>query len=232
MRNLLISIPVLLRGETQTISHWVRRTEVARILLFIGVIIIGSASYGAAMGVWRDTLQGYYTAAKFPLVVLVTTMGNALLNGMLAPLLGLKIGFRQSLLVILMSFTIATAILGALSPLAFFLVWNIPPVTATGTSLSSHSVMLLTHVGAIAFAGIAANVRLLQFLHHLSGSKAVAWKILFAWLTGNLFLGGQLSWILRPFVGSPGLPVELLRADALHGNFYEAVFRAVKHLLF
>jgi hypothetical protein len=33
-----------------------------------------------------------------------------------------------------------------------------------------------------------------------------------------------LSWILRPFIGSPDLPLQFLRPDALHGNFYENVF--------
>jgi hypothetical protein len=85
-------------------------------------------------------------------------------------------------------------------------------------------------VAVISFAGIAANVRLLQLLRQLSGSRTIARRILLAWLAGNLFLGSQLSWILRPFIGSPGLPVEFLRGDALRGNFYEAVFHALKHL--
>ena len=67
---------------------------------YIAVIFVGAGSYGAAIGYWRDPLQAGYTAIKFPLVILLTTLGNALLNGMLAPLLGLNIGFRQSLLVI------------------------------------------------------------------------------------------------------------------------------------
>ena len=79
----------------------------------------------------------------------------------------------------------------------------------------------------IAFAGVAANIRLLQLLGSLSGSKAVAKKILFAWLTANLFLGSQLCWILRPLIGSPALPTQFLRADAFKGNFYETVFDAV-----
>jgi LmbE family N-acetylglucosaminyl deacetylase len=41
----------------------------------------------------------------------------------------------------------------------------------------------------------------------------VAWRVISAWLAANLFLGSQLSWILRPFIGSPGLPVEFLRHD-------------------
>lgn len=195
------------------------------------MIVIGSASYGAAIGLWRAPLQAFYTALKFPLLILLTSVGNALLNGMLAPLFGLNIGFRQSFFAIVMSFTIATAILGAFSPLAMFLVWNTPSIAQRANTFSSHSIILLTHVTVIAFAGIVANLRLLQLLQHLSGDKKIGWKILLGWLAGNLFLGSQLSWILRPFVGSPGLPVQFLRDDALSGNFYEAVFHALRNLL-
>jgi predicted membrane-bound spermidine synthase len=79
------------------------------------------------------------------------------------------------------------------------------------------------HVGVIAFAGVAANLRLVQLLRRLSGNAAVARRVLAAWLVGNLFLGSQLSWILRPFIGAPGLPVEFLRSTAFKGNFYETV---------
>jgi hypothetical protein len=90
-----------------------------------------------------------------------------------------------------------------------------------------YNLIKLTHVAAIAFAGTAGNVRLLQLLTRLAGSRAVAFRVLLAWLGGNLFLGSQLSWILRPFIGSPVLPVEFLRATALHGNFYESVLGSV-----
>ena len=63
-----------------------------------------------------------------PLIILLTTLGNAILNAMLAPLLGLNLGLRQSFLAILMSFAIASAILGAFSPLAAFMIWNLPPL--------------------------------------------------------------------------------------------------------
>ncbi len=48
-----------------------------------------------------------------------------------------------------------------------------------------------------------------------------------AWLASYAFVGCQLSWILRPFVGSPFFPVEFLRPDALDRNFYEFVFTEV-----
>ena len=87
------------------------------------------------------------------------------------------------------------------------------------------------HVGVIAFAGITGNARLLHLLRHLSPSKAVAARVLFAWLAINLLLGTQLSWNLRPFIGSPGLPVEFLRADAFKGNFFETVFSSFQRVL-
>src|SRR5687767_5348874 len=223
-------IPILLRGEPDAINKWIRSWNGGRVMLYLVVIAVGAGLYGAAMGMWRDPLQAGYTAIKFPLVLLLTTFGNALLNGMLAPLLGLNIRFREALLAILSSFTIAAIILGAFSPLVVFLVWNTPPITIRALSGTSHAFILVTHVAVIAFAGIVANVRLIQILERLGGSKWVARKILFAWLAGNLFLGSQLSWILRPFIGSPGLPVEFLRSDAFKGNFYEAVLHAMQRL--
>jgi hypothetical protein len=222
-------LTVLLRGEPEPINQWMLQWNARRALLYVAVIFIGAGLYGAAMGCWRDPLQALFTAIKLPGIILLTVLGNGLLNGMLAPLLGLNIGFRQALQAILMSFTISASILGAFSLLIFFLVWNAPPLSAH--SAGTYGFIMVTHVAVIAFAGIAGNLRLMQLLYRLSGSAAVSRRILFAWLAVNLFLGSQLSWLLRPFIGSPGLPVEFLRSDMFNGNFYETVFKAIKHLL-
>src|SRR5580700_5760043 len=158
-------LPVLLRGEPKPIGAWVRGWTAGRMWLYVLVIFAGAGAYGAAMGSWRAPQQALYTAIKFPLVILLTTLGNALLNGMLAPLLGLNIGFKQSLLVIFMSFTIAASILGSFSPLMLFLVWNMPPVSAVaGANSAAYSFMQLATVAIIAYAGVMANVRLLPLL--------------------------------------------------------------------
>jgi hypothetical protein len=225
-------IPVLLRGEEAALQGWIRDWQAGRTIFQIFIVIVGGALYGAAIGFWRDPMQSVYTAIKLPLLILTTTFATALLNGMLASLLGLNLRFRQSLLTILTSFSISSAVLGSFSPILFFVAWNTPPVSRTSSAGTSHSILLLTEVAVIAFAGLVANLRLRQLLRRLSGSTAVAQKILFAWLATNLFLGSQVSWILRPFVGSPGLPVEFLRADAFQGSFYEAVFHAIKRLFF
>lgn len=227
----VLDIPALLRGEPEPINQWIDQWRASRVLVCLGIIVLGMGLFGAAIGFWRAPLQALYTAIKFPLVILMIAAGNALLNSMLAPLLGLNLRFSQSFLAMLMSFTIAAAILGAFSPLILFLVWNTPPRGLAGES-GAYALLLLALVAAIALAGATANLRLLQLLRRLSVRPAVALKVLLAWLAGNLFLGSQLCWILRPFVGSPGLPVQFLRPDALRGNFYETVYWAARSLLF
>lgn len=218
----------LLRGETEVIALWSERWVGGRFILHLAVMVLGAGLYGATMGWWRGPEQALFVAIKFPLIMLLVTAGNALLNGLLAPLLGLNIRFYQSFSAIVMSFTVTSAILGAFSPIIAFLVWNAPGMASAGPT---YNVMLLAHVAVIALAGTTGNVRLLQLLLSLSSHRAAALRVLGAWLTGNLFLGSQLAWILRPFIGSPGLPVEFLRPNAFQGNFYEAVFRAIYHIL-
>ncbi len=226
----LRQVPTLLRGETATVTPWTEDASPSRVALWLAVTFLGSAAFGAAMGWWRAPEQALFTAVKLPLVLLFTALGNALLNAMLAPLLGVNIGLRQSLLAVLMSFTIAGAILGGVAPLLAFVIWNAPPLAHSASAGTTHAFILLTIVAAIAFAGVAANVRLLRLLERLGGGRAGARRVLFAWLTVNLFLGSQLAWILRPFVGSPGLPVQFLRDEPLKGSFYEAVFYSVGRL--
>lgn len=226
-----VQIPVLLRGESGPISAWTREWDSRRVGINLAVILLGAGFYGAAMGWWRDPLQGLYVAIKFPLVILLTSLGNALLNAMLAPLLGLNITLRESFLAVLMSFTIAAAILGAFSPLLAFLVWNAPPMTPDVKSTGAYAFIKLTQVVAIAFAGIAANMRLYQLLVKLGDNAHVAGRVLFAWLAGNLFLGSQLTWIARPFIGAPQLPVVFFRESAFQSNFFEDIARTISGLL-
>ena len=47
-----------------------------------------------------------------------------------------------------------------------------------------------------------------------------------AWLGLYIFVGIEMGWVLRPFVGNPDQPVELFRADSL-GNAYVEVARMV-----
>jgi hypothetical protein len=224
-------LKALLRGDVERLTHSLTASDLRSLVGYVVVILIGSGLYGCTIGIWRAPLQSLYTALKFPLLIFLTCAGNGILNGILAQVLGSSLSFKQTTIAVLMSFAIAATILGGLSPIMLFIWYNAPPL-GSAHARAGHSVMLLTHVFAIAFAGIMANRRLLDLLRKISGRNTIARTVLFSWLAGNLFLGAQLAWNLRPFIGHPSLAVQFLRDDPLRGNFYEAVWHAVRNVFF
>jgi hypothetical protein len=227
------SVDQFLRADGERLRDWVARRQSGLVRLCALAIVAGAGLYGAVIGCWCSPLQAIYVAIKLPLLIILTAMGNGLLNGMLAPLLGLNVTFRQSLTAVLVSFAIASAILGALSPVALFVVWNTPPLTsATQPWSPEYAFLQLTLVVFIAFAGVAGNVRLLPLLRQMAGSASVARNVLLAWLAGNLFLGSQICWVLRPFIWDQSGRMEFIGRQNFHGNFYETVFEAARRLFF
>ena len=227
----LKSVDYFLRAEPEGLGAWMVRRESRLVWFCVIAVVVGAGPYGAVMGWWWAPLQAFYVAIKLPLLILLTSLGNGLLNGMLAPLLGLNISFRQSLAAVLVSFAYAALVLGALSPVALFVVWNTPTLSAeTRLASPEHALLQLTLVVFIAFAGVVGNLRLLPLLRQMAGSRSVARKVLAAWLAGNLFLGSQICWVLRPFIWA-GRPVEFIGRHNLQGNFYETVLDAIKRLL-
>src|SRR6202012_4665926 len=134
--NIPKSIGAFLRAEPEWLRDWMVQRQGILAGYCVLAIVTGAGSYGLVMGWWRDPWQALYTGIKLPLVILPTTLGNGLLNGMLAPLLGLNVTFRQSFTAVLLSFAVTSLVLGSLSPVALFIVWNTPPLT-TGTTLTS-----------------------------------------------------------------------------------------------
>ncbi len=223
---------MLLRAEPAPLQNWVARPQQERVLFCVSAIAVGAGCYGAAMGCWRNELQAFYTGIKLPLVILLTTLGNGLLNGMLAPLLGLNLSFRQSMMTVLMTFAATSVMLGAFSPLAAFVIWNLPPCTsATQLSSPEYGLQQLVHVGFVAFAGVTGNLCLVPLLRLWTGSATVTYKVLLTWLAVNLLLGSQISWVLRPFIWDPARPVEFIGPEYFRGSFYETVFEAARHSL-
>lgn len=226
-------VDAFLRAEPEYFREWVMRRQGHLVVFCTTVIVAGAGCYGATMGCWRAPLQAFYTGIKLPLAIVLTTLGNGLLNGMLAPLLGLYVTFRQSLALVLMSFAITAMVLGALSPVALFIVWNTPAL-ATGTTASSpeYALLQLTLAVFVALAGVMGNLRLVPLLRKWAGSTAVARNVLLAWLAGNLFLGSQICWVLRPFIWEANRPVEFIGQNCFQGSFFATIFNATCKLIF
>jgi hypothetical protein len=218
-------------GDSGVLSGWLDASgRETRLRLCISTIFIGVGLYGASIGLWRSPLMALYVGVKLPFVIFLTLAVNGLLNGMLAQVLSSGLTFRQTLQAILMSFTVFALIVGSLSPLTIGMALNFPGPDEAGAGLA-HRQLLLIHTALIAFAGVVATGKLHGILRSFTGSDSVAKRTMIAWLAGNLFVGAQISFILRPIFGSPGLTVEFLRPDAMHGNFYESVWWALRHSL-
>ncbi len=222
-------LAALCRGDSARILPWLDERDPRWLAVCCATIVAGCGLYGFAAGLWRAPLQAVYTGVKMPLLIFLTCGANGLLNGLLAQVLGSGLSFRQTSLAVLMSFTIAALILAALSPVVLFICYNVPAYGSTRSALG-HNITLLSNVVFIAYAGVAANRNLFGLLRSRCGNARVAAAVLFFWLAGNLFLGAQFSWLLRPFFGSAKPPVQFLSEHPTEGNFYEALFHSVTHI--
>lgn len=171
-----------------------------------------------------------YVAIKFPLVIFATLLINGMINGMLAMALGSGIGFRQSLQFLLAGFALMSIILLSLSPVALLIVFHAPEPTDP-EARQWHSIILLSHTLMIAYAGIVSHRSLLGQVRDFATTPTHGTRTFFAWLAGNLFVGAQISWIMRPFFGSPGLDVQFLRDQPMDGSFYDTVWKSISNLL-
>jgi hypothetical protein len=53
--------------------------------------------------------------------------------------------------------------------------------------------------------------------------------VLIMWMFVYAFVGSQMAWTLRPFIGAPGSRFELFRQ--LGGNFYANIIRSIGEIL-
>ena len=191
-------------------------------------IVVVCAVYGSVLAGWRAPRLSLYVAVKLPVLFLGTTALVTAFNWMSASLLGAGLSLRSTLVVVFASMAIGCWILLGLLPVALFFL--VSGVVRTGTPDElryAHNAILLTHIVILALAGFAGNAALLKGLRRVVNPRCPVCALFLLWIAAFAFVGCQLSWILRPFVGSPFYPVAFLRADALDRNFYEFVFTEV-----
>ena len=223
-------LPVILL--TNRAAFWARieaRAMRWRDLLPLAVFIVAScALYGAVLAGWRSPRLSLYVAVKLPILFLGTTAIVAVFNWMIACVLGSGLSFRSTIFVVFGSMTVGSWILLSLAPVALFFLLSGVPYAGTEEQLHyAHNSILMTHILILAFAGVGGNAALLSGLRRVVSPRCPTGALFLAWLIAFAFVGCQLSWILRPFVGSPFFPVAFMRPDCLDRNFYEFVFTEV-----
>ena len=195
---------------------------IGSLMLFI---VFSSAIYGAVLAGWRSPLLSLYVAIKLPILLLGTTGLVAVLNWSLATAFKSGMTFRQVMIVTYGSMGVACWILLGLVPVTGFFTFAVTPAGNTARTLRlSHNCLLLTHIILIACAGVIGSAALRNGLASVVSPDCDPIKLYWSWMAPFVFVGCQLSWILRPFVGSPFYPIVFLRPDCFERNFYEFVF--------
>lgn len=190
----------------------------------IFVVILGTCSYGLALGLWRSPQMAFYVSVKLPVVFVGTTVLVSVFSWMSALLAGTEMRYRDVFEYMFSAISVAARILLALTPVVLFLILSGAPTVGSRAELRfAHSCLMLTHLAVLAGAGVVGNLRLYADLKTSRKDQSVPLVLLGCWLAAFAVAGCQVGWMMRPLVGSPNIKVEFLRADALQGNVIESL---------
>ncbi len=208
--------------------------SLSRIVIRLVIFIIpASAIYGAVLGGWRSPKLSLYVAIKLPVLLLGTTGLVAVFNWLLALVFRSDLKFRQVLAVTCGAICVTAWILLALLPVAALFTFTAPGTGGTTAELRlTHNCLLLIQIVLIAAAGVTGNAALFRGLKSIVSPVCSPRKLYWSWIGMFTLVGCQLSWILRPFIGSPFYPVVFMRPACLNRNFYEFIlFEVIPNVL-
>jgi hypothetical protein len=87
--------------------------------------------------------------------------------------------------------------------------------------LIAYRVLLSSLVICVGCAGVVGYARLFRLLCALTPNRAIAWRVLVAWVLTTGLVGTQCSWLLSPFVQRPDVAVTFWNPAAFSSNFFE-----------
>lgn len=174
----------------------------------IAAVLVGAAAFGGVIGSFRGGVQIFYGAVKVPLAMLAALAICAPAFHALAAGFGRAWPMRSIIALALAAAGRASLVLLALSP-ALWLLFDL--------GMGYHSAALAAAF-AYAIAGGAAVSLLLRGLGPQSGRVLTA----IAFVGVFFAVGGQTSWILRPYLVRPRTEkVPFLRAR--EGSFADSI---------
>jgi hypothetical protein len=215
--GLLVQIDDILRRRGPLLLH---PTRSALLRLILCVVAFGTF-YGAIMGGFGG-IQGerlwqiFNSALKVPLLLLGTSLIAWPSFFVLNTLVGLRRDFARA----------TTALMAAQAGLAVVLA-SLAPLTVVWYASSADYAAALRFNGLMfAIASFAGQGLLRGHYRLLIQRNSKHRWMLGTWLVIYIFVGIQMAWILRPFVGDPGAPIEFFRRESW-GNAYVVVARLI-----
>ena len=181
--------------------------------------------YGMVMGCFSGLAPGrlhqlVFSGLKVPLLLLVTFALCLPSFFVVNTIAGLRADFGEALQAVVATQACVAVVLASLAPLTalFYL------------SCADYSLAVAFNGVVFAAASISAQGVVRRYYAPLIRRDPRHRFMLYAWLAFYIFVGIQMAWVLRPFIGDPNSPVRFLRPEAW-GNAYVVVARLAAHLV-
>jgi hypothetical protein len=177
--------------------------------LLLAVLVAYGMLYGAVMGGYGGfaddgMLQMLYSALKVPLLLTVTFALSLPPFFVINTLLGLRDDFAQALRSLMAAQAALTIVLASLAPVTAF--WYF--------SYRDYPTAVFFNFVVFAAATILAQ-RVLRGHYQILIARCPRHRVMLnAWLVVYGFVGVQMGWVLRPFVGDPNMPAAFFRSEA------------------
>ena len=181
------------------------------------------ALYGAVMGSTHSLWQTLSSGVKLPILFVATLFVCVPSLYFFSLLFGSNQSLSQNLTIILTAITVTAVLLLSLAPITLFFL----------LTTRQYQFFKLLNVGIFSISGLMGVVFLYQGMKVVSNTEAEGattrrWVLIF-WMFVYAFVGSQMAWTIRPFIGAPGTNFELFRQ--LGGNFYANVFHSLGEIL-
>lgn len=208
---MLLQADNILRAGPWAVQEGQEARKLARLA---SLIVVFGFAYGAVMGSFGGVLgerfwQLVFSAVKVPLLLTATFALSLPSFFVVNTLFGLGSDFLYSTRALLATQAGLTIVLASFAP--FTILWY--------ASSSNYRGAIVFNTLMFGCASVSAQWLLRRFYEPLIRRDARHHTLLRAWLGIYAFVGIQMGWILRPFIGSPDLTPQFFRQDAW-GNAY------------
>lgn len=216
-RDILTLADRVLRALPITARHDGR----GRLRRLILLVVMYGMAYGAVMGTFGGIdpsrfLQMAYSAVKVPVLLFTTFALSLPFFFVVNTLMGLRDDFGDSIRALASAQAGLTIVLASVAPITAF--WYI--------SVPDYSTAVLYNTFVFALASFAAQIILRRHYAPLIRRNPAHRSLMWAWLVIYAFVGIQMGWVMRPFIGKPGMAIQFFREEAWT-NAYIAVFELV-----
>lgn len=189
-------------------------------LFLFSLILLLYAIYGFSMGLFGGAFPAMASMIKLPLLYLSTVAVAAPSLYVLNTTLGQRMTLQQCLRLLLLCVSINALALASYAPVSYFFV-----MTAYE---STYRFLVVMHVLVFAVSGVASLGVMLVVAQAMARERGSSHSLglLLGWGILYGLIGSQMSWALRPWIGSPAEPFAFLRP--IESSFLESAWTLIR----